>query len=93
MSGVYANPDGAWGSAPYRMIIRIHIDDTLKFADKVINKYVVAVIEIEVLRRVVDRVGDFPEVDPFLFKHGTVVVWENDLDEFNNAVLRILHKF
>jgi len=69
------------------------LGDTLRFADKVINKNIVAVIEVEVLRRVVEEIGDFVSVDPFLFKHGTIEIWEADLNKFNNAIVRIVHKF
>ena len=68
-------------------------NDTLRFANMIINKYVVAVIEVEVSRTVVEKIGDFIAVDPFLFRHGTVEIWEADLDEFNDAVIRIVHKF
>ena len=67
--------------------------DTLRFADKIINKNVVAVVEVEVLRIVVEKVGDFAHVDPFLFKQGTVEIWEDNLNEFNDAIIRIVHKF
>ena len=69
------------------------IGDTIRFAEKTINNNTVAVVEVEVSRDVVERIGDFVSVDPFLFKHGTVEIWESDLDEFNDAVINIVHKF
>jgi len=68
-------------------------EDTLRFADMVINRNIVAIIEVEVLHDVVIKIGDFISVDQFLFRHGTVEIWEADLDEFNNAIVRIVHKF
>jgi hypothetical protein len=56
--------------------------DTLGFADKIVNRNTVAVLEIEAIREVVQRIGDFVCVDPFLFKHGTVEIWESDLVAF-----------
>ena len=67
--------------------------DTIRFADKVINKHAVAVVEVEVLSEIVERIGDFVDVDPYLFKCGTVEIWESDLDEFNNAIIRLVHKY
>ena len=67
--------------------------DTLRFAEMVINKNIVAVIEVGVSRSVVERIGDFVDVDPFIFRHGTVQIWEADLNEFNDAITHIIHKF
>jgi len=67
--------------------------DTIHFAEKTINNNAVAVVEIEVARDVVERIGDFVNVDPFLFRHGTVEIWESNLDDFNNAIINIVHKF
>jgi len=68
-------------------------EDTLRFADMVINKNVVAIVEVEVLQSVVEKIGDFADVDSFIFRHGTVEIWEADIDEFNSAIIRIAHKF
>ena len=70
-----------------------NFEDTLRFADMVINRNIVAVIEVEVSKTVLDRIGDFEDVDSFIFKHGTVEIWESDLGEFNGAIVRIVHKF
>ena len=67
--------------------------DTLRFANKIINKNVVAIIEVEVFADIVEEVGDFVHVDPFLFTHGTVEIWERDLCKFNNSIVSIKHKF
>ena len=70
-----------------------NFDDTLRFANKVLNRNIVAVVEVEVLRKVVMKIGDFIDVDPYIFRCGTVEIWETDLDEFNNSIIRIVHKF
>ena len=67
--------------------------DTLRFANKIINKNVVAIVETEVFRNVVEDIGDFVHVDPFLFTHGTVEIWERDLYKFNNSIASIKHKY
>ena len=59
----------------------------------VINKNIVAVLEVEVRKQVVDEIGEFISVDPFIFKNGTIEIWEADLNVFNNAIVRIIHKF
>ena len=66
--------------------------DTLKFANKIINKNVVAIIEAEVFIDVVEEIGDFVHVDPFIFTHGTVEIWERDLLIFNSSIVSIKHK-
>ena len=69
------------------------IADTIRFAEKTINNNTAAVVEVEIPRNIVERIGDFSSVDPFLFRHGTVEIWEDDLDEFNDAIINIVHKF
>ena len=68
-------------------------EDTLRFADRVINKNVVAIVEVEVIQSVVVKIGDFADVDSFIFRYGTVEIWEADIGEFNSAIIRIAHKF
>jgi hypothetical protein len=68
-------------------------EETLKFADLIINRNIVAVVEVSIPCGVVRNVGDFINVDPFLFKHGTVEIWEDNLDVFNNAIHSIVHIF
>jgi hypothetical protein len=60
--------------------------ETERFANMVINLEVVAVFAVTVLCSVLDQVGDFTEVDPFLFKKGTVEIHYTDLKCFNNAI-------
>ena len=67
--------------------------ETLAFADRVTNIDVTAIIEVAVLRDVLDRIGDFTHVDSFIFKSGTVVIQSEDLDEFNRAIQQIEQKY
>ena len=49
----------------------LDFDETLHFADKAFNTDLVAVVEVKVSKSVLEKIGDFTHVDPFLFKHGT----------------------
>jgi len=39
------------------------------------------------------RIGDFTQVDAFLFKKGTVIIHAENLDEFNGAVKYVLQRY
>jgi len=67
-------------------------DETLQFANKAFNVDLVAVVEVSISKAVLDRIGDFTHVDPYLFKCGTVEIQPENLDEFNNAIISITHK-
>ncbi|MCL1859694.1 MAG: hypothetical protein FWF92_10750 [Oscillospiraceae bacterium] len=71
----------------------IDFEETLAFANEIINIEIIAVIEIGVLYNILTRIGDFTYVDPFLFKKGTVEIPHVHLDEFNSAIKYITHKF
>ena len=68
-------------------------EETLAFANKIANIDVTAIIEVTVLRDVLERIGDFTQVDSFLFKGGTVEIQSEDLDEFNLAIQQIEQKY
>ena len=68
-------------------------NETLDFANKAFNIHVVAIVEAVVKKGVLNRVGDFTEVDFSVFKSGTVEIHREHLDEFNDAVLEIKHVF
>ena len=68
-------------------------EETLALADKVTNIDATAIVEVAVLRDTLERIGDFTHVDSFLFRSGTVQIQEEDLDEFNRAILLIEQKF
>ena len=59
------------------------------YADKSYNTDVVAIFEIIAKRSSVERIGDFTRVDPSIFKSGTVIIHEEDIDEFNQAIISI----
>jgi hypothetical protein len=69
-----------------------NFDETLRFANKAFNMDLVAVIEVKINKVVLDKIGDFTHVDPFLFKSGTVEIQPENLDEFNRAIVKITHK-
>ena len=71
----------------------VDFEETLAFANEIINIDLVAVIEVSVARAVLNRVGDFIHVDPFLFKSGTVEIHAEQLDEFNNAIKYIAQRY
>ena len=71
----------------------IDFEETLVFANEIINIEVIAAIEVSILSDTLNKIGDFKWVDPFLFKKGTVEVHHTYLDEFNNAIRYITHKF
>ena len=71
----------------------LDFEETLAFANEIINIELIAVIEACVLYNTLNQIGDFTYVDPFLFKKGTVEVQRIHLDEFNNAIKYIIHKF
>jgi len=70
----------------------LDFDETLSFADKAFNMDLVAVIEVNIYKSVLDKIGDFTQVDPFLFKCGTVEIQPENLDEFNSAIIKITHR-
>jgi len=70
----------------------LDFDETLSFADKAFNLDLVCVLEVCVKKTVLDMIGDFTHVDPFLFKCGTVEIQPEDLEEFNRAITKIVHR-
>ena len=67
--------------------------ETLDFADELMNIDLVAVVEVIVLEEILNKIGDFIDVDPFLFKTGTIEIQSEHLDEFNSAIYSIIHRF
>ena len=65
--------------------------ETLIFASKPINNGIVAIFEIGIDENDLLNIGDFINVDKFIFKSGTVEIQEEHLEEFNNAILYIKH--
>ena len=63
--------------------------ETIEYADKSYNTDVVAIFEVALKRAVIEKIGDFTHVDPSIFKEGTLIIHEEDIDEFNQAIIRI----
>jgi len=67
----------------------LSFEETTAYAEKSYNADVVAVFEIAAKRSVVECIGDFTRVDPSIFKAGTIIIHEEDIDEFNQAIISI----
>jgi len=80
-----------WARSAEVKYFGLDFDETSEFARKAYYDYV-AVIEIKISKEILNRVGDFTCVDAFLFRHGTVEIQPEDLDEFNDSILEIIHK-
>jgi len=66
--------------------------ETLDFADKDFNIDVSAILEVEIDSAVLKEIGDFTNVDTYIFRSGTVEISSDRLTEFNEAVLTVTHK-
>jgi len=56
----------------------------------IINLGVVAVFAVTIKYEILEQIGDFTIVNPFLFKKGTVEIHETVLDKFNSALDSII---
>ena len=63
--------------------------ETEKFANLIINIDVVAVFEILISNTTLNQIGDFTNVDQFLFTKGTVMIHKADLSNFNKTIISI----
>ncbi|QSX06733.1 hypothetical protein JYG23_04615 [Sedimentibacter sp. zth1] len=66
-------------------------EETLQFAEKYSD--ISAIIEVKVPTNMLDKVGDFTQVDGFIFKNGTITIQADKLEEFNNIIQEITHKY
>jgi len=66
--------------------------ETLKFANTPIGRTSVAVFEVIVNKSIMEKIADFTVVDLFIFRKGTVIIYEENLDLFNSAIISIVHK-
>ena len=66
-------------------------DETLDFADRPINDGIVAIFEVGISKNALMKIGDFANVDKFIFKSGTIEIPEERLGAFNDAVLYVKH--
>lgn len=69
----------------------LSFEETLKFAEKYSD--IGAVIEVKLPTDVLNKLGDFTQVDKFIFKNGTVTINADKLGEFNKAIKEIIHKY
>ncbi|MCL2045213.1 MAG: hypothetical protein FWG88_02355 [Oscillospiraceae bacterium] len=67
--------------------------ETVDFANKVTNLDAIAIMEVIISKETIDRIGDFTHVDPFIFRSGTVIIPAGDLNEFSQAIIKIIHKY
>ena len=69
----------------------LNFDETLLFANKAFNLDIVAIFEVKLKEKDLNQVGDFTKTDPFLFRTGTVEIQEENLDQFNEYIIKINH--
>ncbi|NLK96352.1 MAG: hypothetical protein GX275_14385 [Clostridiales bacterium] len=67
----------------------LSFEETLEFAEKYSD--IGAVIEVKLPKEVINELGDFTQVDNFIFKNGTVTIQADKLGEFNKAIEQITH--
>jgi hypothetical protein len=70
----------------------LDFSETVDFSCRDINRHVFAVMEVIISKSVLHDIGDFTYVDTFIFKTGTVIIHEEDLDKFNCSVIKIIQK-
>lgn len=71
----------------------MNFEETLKFANMAFATDIAAVLEIEVKKDILERIGDFTHVDTTLFRSGTVEIQPEHLEEFNNSIIEIIHRY
>jgi len=54
----------------------LDFEETLKFANTPIGRTSVAVFEVVVNKSILERIADFTVVDLFIFRKGTVIIYE-----------------
>jgi len=69
----------------------LSFEETLKFADKYSD--IGAIIEVKVPTSVLNKIGDFTQVDKFIFKNGTVTIQADKLGDFNKIIQELIHKY
>jgi RHS repeat-associated protein len=69
----------------------MNFDEVLGFADKFSD--IGAIVEVKIPKDVLEKLAHFTNVDPFLFKSGSVTIHVENLGDFNKAIKKIFHKF
>nr|WP_236671932.1 pre-toxin TG domain-containing protein [Enterococcus sp. BWB1-3] len=67
-------------------------DEVLDFSDKTMNKDISAIVEVKIPQSTYDNLNPI-QLDPGIFKSGTVTVEPGMLDDFNKSIIEINHKF
>ncbi|MCL1986842.1 MAG: hypothetical protein FWG64_02590 [Firmicutes bacterium] len=67
----------------------LDFEETLLFANKAFNKALVSIFEVEIKSAILNEIADFTNVDPFLFKKGTIEIQEENLEDFNKAIIKV----
>ena len=63
------------------------------FVNMPINNGVVAIFEVALFEDDLREMGDFVNVDKFIFLSGTVEIPENQLNSFNKAIHYVKHVY
>ena len=71
----------------------LNFDETLVFANDNFNNGIVAIFEAKIAKNILEEIGDFTHVDPFIFKSGTVIISAENLEVFNNSIQELIHKY
>lgn len=65
--------------------------ETLKFANW--DRSSVAVIGVQIQTEILNKIGNFTQVDVGIFKSGNVTIDRSSLDIFNKAIISIFEKY
>jgi hypothetical protein len=71
----------------------LNFEETLVFANDNFNNGIVAIFEVKIAESILNEIGDFTHVDPFIFKSGTVIISAEDLETFNRSIQELIHKY
>jgi hypothetical protein len=84
---------GFWPRSAKVKYFANEFEETVEFANKAFATDIVAVLEIVVHKDILERIGDFTNVDTTLFRMGTVEIHPEHLDEFNSSIIEIIHRY
>lgn len=87
------NKFGFWSRSARVKYFANSFDEALMFANKAFATDIVAVLEIRVRKDILEQIGDFTNVDTTLFRNGTVEIQVEHLEEFNNSIIEIIHRY
>jgi len=67
----------------------LSLEETIKYADKKINKEYVSILKITLKVEALDLQDYEAKPDPFIFKSGTVTIQKENLEKLNDYILSI----